>query len=233
MILQTKHLALTDAHIKMSGQKGIFEGYASVFGGVDSYGDTIARGAFAETLKKGASNVKMYYEHQRDKLIGKWIDLKEDSRGLYVVGEFTPNHRLAEDVYASLMHGALDGMSIGFRLASPDDFVVVGDVTVLKRIDLREVSLVSAPADSAARVSAVKSDIIALASLNDCIKFATMTGGLDLPTAKMLVERVGDIAREKAGIQDPSDAEIAAALGELQMIKALQAIKNQLSSDAR
>ena len=50
-MLLKKTLSLSDCQIKLDGESGKFSGYASVFGGVDSYGDTILRGAFESTLR--------------------------------------------------------------------------------------------------------------------------------------------------------------------------------------
>ena len=48
----TKDIGLEDVQIKFSGDKPVkFEGYASVFNGLDSYGDTILPGAYKETIK--------------------------------------------------------------------------------------------------------------------------------------------------------------------------------------
>ena len=50
MQLLRKTLSLSDVSLKLSGDTGTFEGYASVFGGVDTYGDTIIKGAFESIL---------------------------------------------------------------------------------------------------------------------------------------------------------------------------------------
>ena len=42
-MLVKKTLQLSNCDIKIQGDAGQFSGYASVFGGVDSYGDTILR----------------------------------------------------------------------------------------------------------------------------------------------------------------------------------------------
>jgi len=110
--MERKTLSLSDCQIKMADDgEGRFAGYASVFGGVDSYGDTILKGAFESTLKKNGKP-KMFAQHESWGLpIGKWLTAKEDDHGLYVEGEFTPGLTRAQDTYAALKHGTVDGLS--------------------------------------------------------------------------------------------------------------------------
>ncbi len=129
------------------------EGYASVFGGVDSYGDTVHKGAYEKTLSDRQRPVRMRWNHFGD-IIGKWTDIHEDEKGLYVVGELTKGHTVAENVYASLKHGAIDGMSIGYFSVkdSPNDH----GGSDLHEVKLVEISVVEEPADINATISQVK-----------------------------------------------------------------------------
>ena len=164
-MLETRSIGLDAAEVKFAGDKaGSFTGYASVFGGLDSYGDTILPGAYTETIK--ARRPLMLYGHNPGRVIGKWTEIAEDSKGLLVRGEFTPGHSDAQDVYASLKHGALNGLSIGFRI--PEGGAEMAEERrLLKRIDLFEISVVSMPADDAARIGDVKSAIEALTTRTD------------------------------------------------------------------
>lgn len=162
-MLLRKSLSLTDCDIKMDGDSGRFSGYASVFGGVDSYGDTIIKGAFETTLRRDGKP-KMFYGHDAFSgiPIGKWLSAKEDDKGLLVEGELTPGVTLANDVRAALKHGTLDGLSIGGYLKAGDfEQSADGGRVIKKWSRLIEVSVVAFPADSAARVdlSSVKSAI--------------------------------------------------------------------------
>jgi HK97 family phage prohead protease len=156
-MLLHKTLSLSDVSLKMEGDSGKFSGYASVFNGVDSYGDTIKKGAFAETLKAGAP--KMFFNHAWDMPIGKWTTVKEDDHGLFVEGELTPGLGLASDVGAAMKHGTLDGLSIGGMLRKGDFEETKAGRLIHKWSSLMEVSPVVFPADGAARIhlSSVKS----------------------------------------------------------------------------
>lgn len=149
-MLITKTLKLEDVSLKMDGDTGKFSGYASVFGGVDSYGDTIIKGAFESALRNGKP--KMFFNHDWSMPIGKWLKAKEDDHGLFVDGELTPDLSLAADVRAAMRHGTLDGLSIGGYLKAGDYEETEKGRIIRKWSNLMEVSPVVFPADNAARI---------------------------------------------------------------------------------
>src|SRR4249919_1987050 len=159
-MLLRKTLSLTDVDLKVEGEAGTFTGYASVFGGVDSYGDTIIKGAFESTLRNNGKP-KMFFNHEWTMPIGKWVSVKEDDHGLLVKGELTPGLALSADVRAAMKHGTLDGLSIGGYLKKGDYEDTEGGRVIRKWSNLMEISPVAFPADSAARVdgSSVKSEL--------------------------------------------------------------------------
>jgi HK97 family phage prohead protease len=155
MFLQ-KTLSLNDVSLKVEGDRASFAGYASVFGGVDSYGDTIIKGAFTSTLR-AHGKPRMFYNHDWNVPVGKYTVAKEDDHGLYVEGELTPGHSLAADVYASMKHGTIDGLSIGGFLKEGDYEVQADGARIIRKWSkLMEVSPVVFPADGAARIGSVK-----------------------------------------------------------------------------
>jgi uncharacterized protein len=152
----TKTLGLSATELKFNEENGTFKGYASVWDGVDSYQDTIKKGAFLDTLKDHGVP-KMFYQHEWGMPIGKYTLADEDSKGLWVEGELTPKHSLASDVRAAMLHETLDGLSIGGMLAKADFKITDQGVRVIhKWTKLVEVSPVVFPADGAARISDVK-----------------------------------------------------------------------------
>lgn len=140
----------------MEGGGYKFAGYASVFDGVDSYGDTILKGAFEETLKTHGMP-KMFYNHDWSGLpLGKYLSASEDSKGLYVEGELTQNMSLSEDVRAAMAHKTIDGLSIGGFLKKGDYEETEKGRRITKWSKLMEISPVVFPADSNARIDTVK-----------------------------------------------------------------------------
>lgn len=170
----------------------IFTGYASVFGGVDSFGDTILAGSFADTIKDRKSPVRMFNSHNPSRPIGKWLSLEEDDTGLLVTGEFTPNHTDAQDVYASMKHGAIDGLSIGFRIPLGGAEEIEGGGRRISQIDLIEISPVSMPADTDARVSAIKSEIELIESIRD-IEIFLRDAGFSRSEAKAFISQLSTV----------------------------------------
>lgn len=143
--------------IKGLGDDGTFEGYASVFGNRDGGGDIVEKGAFARTLReRGAKGVKMLADHDPTKRIGVWEEMVEDERGLRVRGRLLTEKAIGKEAHIDLKAGALDGLSIGYRVKS-DSYDGRRRARILKEVDLLEVSLVSFPMNDAARVTAVKS----------------------------------------------------------------------------
>jgi HK97 family phage prohead protease len=139
-------------------EEGVFEGYGSIFGNVDSYGDVVEPGAFGASLakhKREGSKPLLLWQHNADEPIGVWEDLAEDGKGLWGKGRLVSGVRKADEARALMKAGAVQGLSIGYRTvkAEPD-----GPVLRLKELDLVEVSIVSFPANRRARVDTVKAD---------------------------------------------------------------------------
>ena len=186
--MQHKLLQIDQIEVKFDSEKeGIFSGYASVFGGVDAYGDTIIKGAYQNTLENRKRPVQMRWNHFGD-VIGKWLVIQEDEKGLYVEGSLTPNHSVAQDVYASLKHGAIGGLSIGYRVVKGVENQTGG--MDLYEIDLIEISVVETPADLAAQIDEVKSGINAAQSLKEIEAILRDAGNFSRADATALVARI-------------------------------------------
>ncbi len=127
------------------------EGYASVFGVPDQGGDVVAPGAFAAGLA-GGGRVAMLWQHDPHEIIGVWDEVVEDARGLRVKGRLLPAVARAREAAALIGAGALDGLSIGYRVkrAGRD----AEGRRVLHEVELWEVSLVTFPMLRQARVAA-------------------------------------------------------------------------------
>lgn len=171
---------------------GFFSGYASVFGLVDSYGDTIAPGAYSKTLQNRERPIQLRWNHYGG-VVGKWLTLREDEKGLYVEGELTPGHSVAQDAYALMKHGAVNGLSIGYR---PIEAEQKDDGTrLLKQIDLVEISIVETPADAAALIGDVKSAINGAESLKEIEALLRDAGGFTRADACALVARIKSLGQ--------------------------------------
>lgn len=204
---KTLQLAATD--LKMEGDTGRFTGYASVFGGVDSYGDTIVKGAYESTLRQNGKPM-MFLEHSSSTPflggaatlpIGKFLVCKEDDKGLFVEGELTPGMSLSADVRAAMQHGTLSGLSVGGYVKKGDyDETETGRV-IRKWANLVEISAVCMPADSAARIQSVKAEGFeaAIAEVTTIREFEYLlrdAGGFSKAAAQQLVARVKSLLQQ-------------------------------------
>lgn len=170
-----------------------FQGYASVWGRVDSYGDTVLKGAFVDSLKE--RRPMMLFGHSPGRVPGKWIDYEEDDKGLKVTGELTPGHSEAKDIGASLKHGALNGLSIGGYTMDWEAKADGG--RVIKSFDLYEISIVSMPAEQEARVetASVKQMIDECSKLSEFEALLREAMGVTKSAATAIVARFAKIAR--------------------------------------
>lgn len=218
-MLLRKTLKLSDVSLKMEGDTGKFAGYASVFGGVDSYGDTIIKGAFESTLRQNG-RPKMFFNHDWNMPIGKYTVAKEDDHGLYVEGELTPGLGLSTDVRAAMLHGTLDGLSVGGYIKAGDYEDTESGRIIRKWTKLLEISPTVFPADNAARIdaSSVKGGdfveiIEGIESIRDLESFLRDAGGLSKGAAVALVARAKKVMGA-AGEPDAATLE-AKALADL------------------
>ncbi len=215
-----KSVPLSGVELKMfDGESRKFTGYASVFNGVDSYGDTILPGAYADTLAKDGMP-KMFFGHDWGLPIGKWLSAVEDEKGLRVEGELTPGNPQSDAVLAALKHGTVDGLSIGFQLKSGDYETNKEGMRTIKKVSrLFEISVVNFPADSAARVSDVKSeDIDEIKTIRDLEGFLRDAGGFSKSMATALVAK----AKKLFADQRESEADEKAANALLERLKAFE-----------
>lgn len=152
-----------DLEIKaVDAATGVFKGYGSVFGNVDSYGEVVAPGAFKKSLAaleaKGRS-VPILWQHKTDQPIGAWTSLKEDDHGLWGEGalwlDAAPNARIAQ---MGMMTKSITGLSIGFYTLA-DSYNEKTGIRTLSEIELIECSIVTNPANDAARIDSVKAKL--------------------------------------------------------------------------
>ena len=199
-------------------EEGVIEGYASVFGGVDSYGDTIEPTAYDNVISEGQKPL-MFYQHDRWGVpIGKWEELSVDSKGLKVKGRLNLELKEAQDVYSALKFGSLDGMSIGFRLRDRDYEYDDNDVCHIKNIsELLEISIVNFPADKSARVMGVKADpedLEELKDIRDCERYLR-----DLGISKKMAQSIISVIKAKKNSVSDSEDGIKAKDAELSEIQ--------------
>jgi len=184
-------------------EEGIFEGYGSTFGGKkdspkDEYwGDIVEKGAFTETIKKGGRNgngILMLFNHDPDKEHGVWLDLHEDSKGLFMRGKFALDTQLGRERHSIIKMKKAAQFSIGFdslkyRLDEEKR------TRYLEKTDLWEISDVTFPKNTRAVLTSVKA-IEEVKNIRELEGVLREVGGLSFNAAKAVIRKVRENLRE-------------------------------------
>ena len=145
---------------------GEFEGYGSTFGNVDNGKDRCVRGCFTKSVKSMTDGETqkplMLWMHDQKEPIGEWKMIREDEKGLYVKGQLWLGRGIqrAEQAHA-LLQAKSGGLSIGY-ITKKSDIDRKTSVRDLIELDVKELSVVTVPMNSNARVIRVKSDLTTL-----------------------------------------------------------------------
>lgn len=148
----------TTVEIK-ANQDGTFEGYAAVFGNVDSYGDIIQPGAFTKTIQERRGKIRVLWNHDSfAPPVGKLLDISEDGYGLKIKAQLSSTPR-GQEIAQLMRDGVIDSMSIGYTTIrhdyeQRDD--LGREVRNLRELKLYEFSPVNFPANEAASITDVK-----------------------------------------------------------------------------
>ena len=131
------------------------EGYAAVFGNIDSYNDRIQKGAFINTIN-GVNRDRIAFckDHDLRDVIGVIVDLREDERGLWFRAKVSKT-RDGKDVEVLIEDGALKEFSIGF-ITKGYEWNEDDGVRTLTEVELWEVSLVTRAANDQAKIIATE-----------------------------------------------------------------------------
>lgn len=201
---------LGDIEVKTEGgidfKTADFEGYGAVFANLDRQGDVIEKGAFAGARP---TKVKLFWQHKQDEPIGIWKSLREDDHGLYAKGQINLGTQRGMEAYSLLKQGALDSLSVGFRIPpGGQSFEEQADKSYIRRIaktELFEISLVSIPANPLATITSVKSEFVPTTTEREFEAMLRDQMGLTRAQAKALM--VGGWKSLEMRITDLRDAE--------------------------
>lgn len=212
----TPHEYLAPRFVKFAptDTPGAFVGFASTFGGKpDSYGDVVDRGAFLKSLAQhetARTRPAMLWAHDSHEPIGVWDSLAETDEGLEVRGRLTLEVARARDAYHLMKVGAL-ALSIGFQIR-PGGAKRNDGVRHLTDLELIEVSAVALPANTNARITAVKTAFENPRDLEAALRDAC---GLSARQAKRLLA-----GGWSAMVRDEPDADDAAIAALIRIIHA-------------
>lgn len=140
--------------------EGIFDGYLSTYGDVDSYGTYFINGAWDKSIERFNSGevIPVLWSHDRTKPIGKFTELKSDEKGLWGRGKLTLEDPQAKIAYAHMKDGSVMGLSVGFEMDYNNVMYNRAlDAFGIAEADLFECSVVVFPANSNAKITNYKS----------------------------------------------------------------------------
>ena len=166
--MRTKSVGVTHAafSIKAAGEddglgEGVFTGYAAVFGNVDSYGDIIQPGAFADSLSEWLAKgdpIPLLWGHDMHDPFSNLgaIDPNEaveDERGLLVRGQLDLSNPKAAQVFKLLKGRRVTDMSFAYHVLEETKRP---DGNHLLKLSLLEASVVPLGANPETDILAVK-----------------------------------------------------------------------------
>jgi HK97 family phage prohead protease len=160
-VMKTKKLNLKIDRIgaKDNLTAGQFTGYASVFGNVDSVGDKIIKGAFAESLKDfgdGGAGIPCYWCHETsdpEMNLGSTLEATEDEHGLFVKVQLDLDNPKAAYAYKLLKEQRVRQMSFAYQVTDGASKEGCFEITGCK---IFEVSIVPVGANQATSIESVK-----------------------------------------------------------------------------
>lgn len=204
---------------KVDHQKRTFEGYASTFGNVDRVDDTIAPGAFKESIddRFPRNMIKVMWQHEEP--LGIPLHMEEDSTGLFTVGKVSRTS-LGKDALILMEDRVVDKLSIGFTLKRADFEMVAHpddedrEIRQLNRVRLHEYSPVTFAADEHTSITGVKTVLVEAVDDAGCrkeLERILRQSGFSRSAAMAFISKtvrlIGTDAQDHQGKPDPSGQE--------------------------
>lgn len=165
LVFKASHCEITlKADAEAGEPEGTISGYGSKFGLVDSYNETMKKGAFRSSLaewRKRKKPIPMLWQHMGNEPIGAWTEYKEDDTGLLLKGSLLLELPRAKEALTLIKANVVTGLSIGYMEIDADPWwdPEREGAREVRKVDLRETSVVTFPALREAQLDAVKSRV--------------------------------------------------------------------------
>ena len=149
--------------IKADEGTGTITGYFSTYDRIpDSYGDVVAKGAFADTIKareESGHPFPLCWNHDLDQIIGKVDSIEDDEKGPLMTASFfdTP---LAQEKREIVKSGVVYQFSFAYGIEDQKQVTLEDgtEANELRKLDLYEVSIVPIPANQNAVMTDIKAN---------------------------------------------------------------------------
>lgn len=217
--IQARGAICVPLEVRNIDAEGNIDGYGSVFGVTDSYGDIVAAGAFNASLashRAAGTMPAMLWQHDASEPIGVWKSMTEDEKGLLVQGSLVLETEKGRAAQALIKAGAINGLSIGF-MAKQWAYDRATDIRTLTEIDLWEVSLVTFPANVAARVTGIKAALDDVESPKDAERVLREAGFSRAEATAFVSHTMRLRAEQRDAAPDAHRAIVAAQLAMLSL----------------
>lgn len=114
------------------------EGYANT-ASVDRVRDSVLPSAWENGIKEYLKNPVLLAFHDHSEPVGKMVDYKIDTRGLWIKGRISP---AAEKIYKLVKDKVISAFSVSFMVKDAE-YDHLSDIFVVKELELIEISIVS------------------------------------------------------------------------------------------
>lgn len=142
---------------KADDEPGTFTGYASAWGNVDSYGDVMVKGAFAESISSRGLPAISYEHNWEAPPIGVVTEALEDDYGLKVKGRLFIDHPDVSSIWQAMKAGGLTEMSFAFLTKDAENGTKDDEpVRFVKAVDWLEAAVVWKGANDRAQLVSVR-----------------------------------------------------------------------------
>ncbi|MEE6280154.1 HK97 family phage prohead protease [Georgenia sp. MJ170] len=202
--------------IKAAGDNddGTFEAIVSVFGNVDSYGDVVVKGAFADTLDDWETRgdpIPVYWSHRMDDpdyLIGEVLEAREVDEGLWVkarllLGDDEPVTSKARKVHGLLKRRLVTQFSFAYDVLDAGPAKHDGeDVFELRKLALYEVGPTPIGANQETELLAVKAAGHVARGLAVGVKEGRVLAAKHIDSLRTAQEAIGRVIDAAAATDD-------------------------------
>lgn len=196
--------SVSSIKFKAGPQDGLAEGeftaYAAVFNNIDSYGDKIIKGAFADTLSEWNATdnfIPLLFGHNLsdpDFNLGAILDAVEDDNGLLVHGQLDLTNSKSMQVYKMLKGKRLNQLSFAYVVNEgawvENQNEGGGGFYELRALELLEVSLVTVGANRLTEVLDVKAHGTKAGKTISADTAASISSAIDAAKAVLLSAQV-------------------------------------------
>lgn len=207
--------------VKAAGDEWEVAGYLSTYNNTDLGFDVVLPGAFDNWLKSG-QKTRFLYAHRFDQVLGSFIELKSDKKGLFGRAKISKT-TLGSDVHTLLQDGAIDSFSIGYETVDSERD---SGLRYLKELNLPESSLVSIPMNPQAVVTAVKDWLVAL-GIDEQPTLAEKAKALSEGLQKLLSDTTAVIGSAERPLTNTKRQELISLL---ETFSGLDAVRSDLKS---